>query len=435
MSHTMNYIMCLIESFFLYFSMSCLFECKFQKYKKLLVIATAIIIQAAAVFLYTPLPLAVKNGIYYIISFFIVFLIFKGKFFIKSLFIILVCYQYLISEIILANIFTYIINSNIEKLLSSGTPVIVFAIFVKLINLVLALITIAYYKKINFNIPRKYWITINIIMAVILIITQSFAMINPSIQENNKTSLLIFIISMCFFVMTTLVNYFFGEICIFYQKEKTNYILSLKSDALEQQLVYQDATSTDMKKFKHDINKNMTNILYLLRQNNIIEAKSYIEEITSLLEDTTNVVNSGNVIIDAIVNYKIAICKGLNIKYQFEIDNIPTLKINSTDLSAMISNLLDNAIEANGKLDEANRNILFKIFCYKNYLSIVVKNPHANEIEYTDGFIKSNKLDFLNHGYGLKLIKASVEKYFGTFSFSNKENSFTATVMLPIMIE
>jgi sensor histidine kinase regulating citrate/malate metabolism len=252
------------------------------------------------------------------------------------------------------------------------------------------------------------------------------------LTQNTGYSIVICGISLGFLIMSILVVYFLGEISFFYQKSNENSILALKNQTLEQQLAFQETSTVEMNKVRHDINKNIANIAYLLKQNDISEAISYINDIVSALESTKAIINSGNRIIDIILNYETAICRKSNIKIETKIDDLPDLKISQVDLTGIVSNMLDNAIEANENMELAERYISIKMFCYKNYLSIIIKNPYAHPIVLEKGLIRTNKDDIFRHGYGLKSIKASAEKYGGNFKFEIQDNIFTAMVILPI---
>jgi len=85
-------------------------------------------------------------------------------------------------------------------------------------------------------------------------------------------------------------------------------------------------------------------------------------------------------------------------------------------------------------LNEADRYISLKMFCYKNYLSVIVKNPYNHTINEKDGLLITNKKDKSFHGYGVKSIRSSVDRYGGIFKYSYKDNVFTVMIMLPITL-
>jgi len=294
---------------------------------------------------------------------------------------------------------------------------------------------INYFGNNKLGIPPKYWITMDVIVMLFSLILQFIMIVSPVLQkESNKYSIYISVISIGFLIISGLIIFFFGKIFLYQEKEKENYILNIRNLSLNHQLAYHESATTDLKKIRHDINKNLINISYLLKQNNIDGSVAYIEEITNALERTKTIVNCGNVIIDAILNYKIAICRQHNIDIQIEVDHVPHLSITPIDLTAILANILDNSIEAVDIMTTEKRYISGKIFCYKNYLSIVVKNPYSNNLIIENNKIKTRKANTIYHGYGLASIKLSVDKYNGLFKVYTENKIFKVIVMLPIEI-
>ena len=431
----MDFVFTLIESILLYWLISSILPSKVSGIKKPVFVTLAILIDATSIYLLPNDSITLKFIFFFIISLVLVQLLFRAKIYIKAFFILVANYIFLISDILTGNFISYITNMNIQTVLIVSDISFELSLLTKLINLILILICIYYFSRIEFEIPPKYWIIMDIIVLLFAIILQFIMGISPVLQkESTYYSVYIFGVSFGFLIISGLIIFFFGEICFYHEKEKENYILNMRNHSLEQQLSYHESATEDIKKIRHDINKNLINISYLLKQNNITESIDYIDAITKALENTKSIINCGNDIIDAILNYKIAVCRRHNIEISIDIDHIPDLSINPMDLTAILANILDNAIEALDTVTTGERYISGKIFCYKNYLSIVIKNPYANQIIIEDNNIKTHKADKLHHGYGLASIRSSAEKNGGAFRVYTKNNIFRAVVMLPIEI-
>lgn len=353
----------------------------------------------------------------------------------KAFFILVANFIFLISDIIAGNISSYVNKLNIQNILEVLNKSISFSIFAKLLNVIFILLCINIFKRIQFKIPQKYVIIMDIIVFLLIVTLQFIMHISPILQkDSNKYSLYILGISLGLIIISALIIFFFGEICYYYEKEKENYKLSARNHMLEQQLSYHESATSDLSKIRHDINNNLINISSLLKQNNINESVTYIHAITEALEGTKAIVNCGNDIIDSILNYKIAVCKQHHIDIRIDIDHVPNLSVNPIDLTAILANILDNAIEALELMEKKERYISVKIFCYKNYLSFVIKNPFSHEIKRVNDRIDTHKEDKSHHGYGLTSIRSSAEKNGGSFKIYTKNNVFSAIVMLPIEI-
>ncbi|MBE5991374.1 MAG: GHKL domain-containing protein [Paenibacillaceae bacterium] len=426
-------IFSLSESILLYWLISCSIPCRFYGKKKLCSILLVIIINTLFVFYLPNFYNTFRFIMFFLITLILTSIVYADKIYILVFFILVANYVFLISDILVGNFSSYIINIDIPEMLYFANTSFGFSILAKLLNIILIGMFINYFGDNKLDIPPRYWITMDVIIMLFSLILQFIMIVSPVLQkESNKYSFYISIISIGFLIISGLIIFFFGKIFLYYEKEKENYILNIRNLSLNQQLAYHESATTDLKKIRHDINKNLINISYLLKQNNIDGSVSYIEEITNALERTKTIVNCGNEIIDAILNYKIAVCRQQKIDIQFDVDHVPHLSITPIDLTAILANILDNSIEAVEIMATEKRYISGKIFCYKNYLSIIVKNPYSNNLIIENNKIKTRKTNTMYHGYGLASIKLSVEKYSGLFKVDTENKIFKVVVMLPI---
>lgn len=360
--------------------------------------------------------------------------LYQDNILVKVFVVLLTEYVLIISDIMASNMLFLVSGMNIGNKISQVFSLrLPFSIFSIIFMLLLAGMYIRLFNKINFNIPTKYWIRVNLILGIFIFIANYFMNINRIFQnESLQLSWLLIRISIYFFVMFFLITYLFKEICLFYHKEQQRDDLELQNKALEHQLISQEISCLDLKKIRHDIENNLANIAFLLKENCIEESVEYIQAISATLEATKPVINCGSKYIDSILNYEIAICKKQNIDVRFEIETIPELSISPTDLSSIISNVLNNSIEANLKLLERERYVQMKMFCYKNYLTIVVENPYNHKLTPAGGLLRTSKKNPRNHGYGLKSVTTSVNNCGGIFKYSYESNVFTSTIIIPI---
>lgn len=420
----------LVESFFLYWMINNVLICKFNGMKKILLLNTAALIDSLFVYNCQIGFIILRILIFTIFSFILIHLLFNNNYMIKIFFVLLNNYIILVSDMIAGNLLSWIYKINVEYLVSKALSLFLIS---KIIALLLVLSLIRIFKKINLNISINYWITMNFIMGIFIVLINFLMNISSTLQaENSHYAGQIVRISLLFLIMSIIVIYLFGEICFFYQKEQQRYALNLRNKELEQQLAFLGSSASDLRKIRHDIKNNLANISYLLKEKHIEESVKYINAITSTLETTKAVIHCGNNYMDSIINYEISLCKTNKINIQFEIDNIPDLNIKPTDISSIISNILNNAIEANLKLIESERFIDLKIFCYKNYLTMIVKNPYKHILLESNGVLATNKKDNLYHGYGLKIVKSSVNQYGGTFQYSHDNGVFIVKIILPL---
>ena len=206
------------------------------------------------------------------------------------------------------------------------------------------------------------------------------------------------------------------------------YISSILEKQIKKQLEYYekiDEKNKELRKFKHDYNNHMTALQSLIADESYTDALTYIKELTLHLKPETNMFDTGNKIADAILSDKsvTAISQGVSISFSGEIYE----KINPVDICVILSNALDNAIEASLNC-QANSTVKVKALFAKDIQIIHIENPVADDLRIENNFIETTKNDIENHGFGLYNIKGIVEKYKGSFQISCENHIFSLEV-------
>lgn len=105
------------------------------------------------------------------------------------------------------------------------------------------------------------------------------------------------------------------------------------------------------------------------------------------------------------------------------------LSISDTELCSVLSNSLENALNAVSSLDESLKWVELYCSVKMNKLLIEVRNPYAGEIVMQDSLPVSNQA---GHGYGCRSIQTITERYHGLCSFEPENGVFTLRVVLPM---
>lgn len=193
-------------------------------------------------------------------------------------------------------------------------------------------------------------------------------------------------------------------------------------------------SDTEMKKLRHDIKNHILcmNELYKLKKYD--ELGEYLNQLSNTVSEIQSAVKTGNEIVDAIINEKSADTKESKIKINVD-GNFKEIYIPALDLCTILSNLLDNAVEAVSNVDESEREILLSTRKTGNFIFLTVKNSTFDFVEISDK-IKTTKSNKKKHGFGIENVRKAVLKCGGEFHLNcskEKENYiFTAEVMLPI---
>lgn len=140
-------------------------------------------------------------------------------------------------------------------------------------------------------------------------------------------------------------------------------------------------------------------------------ATEYLGRLEEDLDDIRQMVESGNVSLDAILNSKLSYAEKKEISLNFKATVPQKLTVSDIDLCVLIGNLIDNAVEACEKLPVKDRFLRLYIGVFRKQLYISVTNA-TNELvrKLDDEYITTKRG---NHGHGLKRINNTVEKYGG----------------------
>ena len=135
-----------------------------------------------------------------------------------------------------------------------------------------------------------------------------------------------------------------------------------------------------IRKLKHDMKNHLMVIASYLNSQNYEEAKAYTSEILDKLNAVHSYIETGNLLLNHIVNEKFAYARSKGISIKAEIENLSFEKMKSIDFSAMFSNMLDNAIEACEKETENKSEMVVNIFRKRGYEVICVKNKISRSV-------------------------------------------------------
>ena len=210
-------------------------------------------------------------------------------------------------------------------------------------------------------------------------------------------------------------------------------ISRVNENYLNAQKEYYDSrqsSETEIRRLKHDMKNHLICIRELSLKKKYRELENYISALSEVLEETDKSLHTGNDIADAIVNDKLSKADSENITLTVS-GTIENLEIAPIDMCTVISNLLDNAIEAEEKLPEEKRRIELSFKQNLHFILITVTNPTLHMVK-TDETLKSDKK---SHGFGISNIRKAVEKYGGEVSFSCEQEEvdymFCAEIIFP----
>ncbi len=210
---------------------------------------------------------------------------------------------------------------------------------------------------------------------------------------------------------------------------------SLLSDARHAHYEAVKKSSEETRRTRHDMKNHLIALRELAVQSRRDELLSYIGSLEAQIEAAAPPYRSGNDIADAIIADKCAKAEKRGQKLKIT-GNVAGLDMESADLVTVLSNLLDNAMEAVSRtygsgLSGEDKTISLEFRKNSNFLLILEKNKSISEL--SGGRIVSVK-NSPDHGFGIENIKRTVKKYGGEFSISCSESGALYDVEVEIVL-
>ena len=163
------------------------------------------------------------------------------------------------------------------------------------------------------------------------------------------------------------------------------------------------------------------------------ERETYLEKIEKSVQIYSAIVRTGNEILDTILTEKSLICENSGIHINCVADGSLLAFMNPVDLYTLFGNALDNAIEAVRKLESKEKRVIdIMLYERQSFLMLQIVNPMCGEVKFEDGLPLTTKAKNGYHGYGMKSMLHTIQKYEGHLTTEVKNGCFYFIVMLPL---
>ncbi|MCM1102922.1 MAG: GHKL domain-containing protein [Clostridium sp.] len=192
--------------------------------------------------------------------------------------------------------------------------------------------------------------------------------------------------------------------------------------------------------WRHDYHNHIQSMKAYLAMGELHKLGEYLNRLDEDLTTVDTVVKTGNVMIDAVLNSKLSLARHRHIAVEAKAIVPSKLDISEVDLSLIIGNLMDNAMEACMRIeDEKERFIRVYIDILKGQLYVYVINAVNGRPEKRRG--ENHEIRYLSakkgrsHGFGLMRIDKVVERCKGYIDRQDEENVFATEILLPLVHE
>lgn len=206
---------------------------------------------------------------------------------------------------------------------------------------------------------------------------------------------------------------------------------------LEQMLFVQHAQYSQSKEVADRVNRQYhdlkNTLLYIQNCTDQEQIRQELGKMLTQIRPYETELNTGNQAVDVILNQKLALCQENHICCVPYIDGSLLDFMDPLDICTILGNALDNAIEACMKIaDEQKRQIRIRISLKNQMLSLHVENSCEALPKEKDGQLLTDKPDASAHGFGIRSIRHTAEKYGGQLSYRVTEGQFVLDLLLPV---
>ena len=250
------------------------------------------------------------------------------------------------------------------------------------------------------------------------------------VYKISNYKLVLFTVFCLILIINISIYILYNSIFTLLENDMKNKILEKENKLYEEQFKNTKKYIETIRRFNHDLKHHLVHIKNLINENNFLDANNYIEDIFELQKNNEMVfINTGNYTIDNIINFKLNEAYKKNIKVSV-LANIPyDVNISEFHIVSIIGNLIQNAIEANEKLENdkfIDLNINYKL----NKLFITISNRFDKNIKIKNNKLLTTKVNSDEHGIGMSSIYNSVKKFNGEMIYSYDKDIFKVEILL-----
>lgn len=416
------YIISNIFSTFIIFKFMCIFFDRTDVNKKIEFISYIgyfILISIIYLKFNEPIITMISN----ILMFFALSFNYRATIKIRSIAIILI-YTILMGVESIVFLLMRLLSSKFGNSISTEGFLIISLISTKIISYVVVLIAGALQNiKTGFNISNLNWFAVFFIPLGTLFII--YTIISDSIYSEENVLISVIIL----FSINILVFYLYDELANEYREKIESELLRRQNNYYLKQFEVMEKSQENIKMLLHDIGNHIVVLQALIENNDKEKALDYIKKLTDSFEYKYEYAKTGNIDVDSILNYKIQEAKDRGIDVDLKLKIPEYMNISSFDISIILGNLLDNAIEATSML-ESNRKIDIDLDFDRNVLFISISNTFDGKVIYENNKFQTRHKDKENRGIGLDNVQKVVNKYMGEMEIYHTENTFYVDIMM-----
>lgn len=196
-------------------------------------------------------------------------------------------------------------------------------------------------------------------------------------------------------------------------------LIEVSNNAYKSQIQIMNESQKKLRFLRHDLQKHLNKIRNLVDNKDFQSIPDYLYEMEEALTVKHEYSKTGNKDVDSLLNYELSLAAELGTEIIYDVNLPEKLNITSFDMTIILGNLMDNAVEA---LKHSERKLLKVSIRYnRGIIRIDIENSYDSEYK--------KKNDGKEHGIGLLSVENTLQKYHGKLDSYPEENDYHTTAI------
>lgn len=316
------------------------------------------------------------------------------------------------------------LNSNVPYLLNTQGSERLICILLSKTLLLLTITTFSKIFKRTFRFISKY-VLMTCVYSMFLL-GMIFIMLELNMHTMSKRTELLM---MAFFLASVIIElamfYFVITTTEAHELEQQMQLIELKNSMLQKSLDETEKTFRLWRRSVHDYKNDIITLTSFANKGEIDKIKAYLTDKNDIISNQTFYIKTGNSSVDAVLYTKQSYAIDNHINFIINASIPSDCFVSDIDMTNILGNLIDNAIEASMKENEPYIDITIKQ--EKSFFIIKIINKYSEKLPPN---LATSKKDSKFHGIGLNSVRHTVHKYNGSFDIVKRDNTVVATAMM-----
>ena len=209
------------------------------------------------------------------------------------------------------------------------------------------------------------------------------------------------------------------------QKKDSQYRATLEQERAEALM----ESYTTQRRLTHEFSNHLEALSLMLQQNDVAGARGYLTSISKTIQMNSAILNTHNPLLDALLSKKYEEAARKGVMMYFDLSDLKDIPLDRTHLVIVVSNLLNNAIEAAAQAAPPEVHVRMKKT--EGELVISVRNRVRQNVEIPEGQLPRSTKREPGHGMGLANVCAVLEAHDAEYTLSCRDNWFRFTCAFP----